>query len=252
MLSELIPLSLIEIMLCVSILFIAYVIKGMSGFGSGLIAIPLLALLLPLTVVVPVLALLSYSGTVYQGISFRKNASWKDLLPLLPFSLIGIVLALWILVNVNINFLTLALGIFIFCYAIYSLFPMRSVAGSRYWAVVAGSFAGFVGALFGTGGPFYVFYLKMRKLNKQHFRATISMIFLFDGAARMTGYIMSGLFTEKMLLLVVLLLPVLIAAIYTGNHLHFKIKEHRFNQLISILLLISGISLTIKSIKLMA
>ncbi len=255
MLAELLPLTPGELTLFSVVLFVAYMVKGLSGFGSGLVAIPLLAFVLPLTFVVPVLGLLSYSGTVVQSLSFRKDVAWRDMLPLIPFSLAGIALALWLLVNVDMAILTLILGLFIFCYSIYSLIP-RGLAqankGSRWWAVIAGGFAGLVGALFGTGGPFYVLYLKMRRLNKKQFRASITMIFLFDGGARMFGYFASGLFDAKMLLLVLILLPVLFIAMYVGHRLHIKINERRFNQVVSLLLVISGASLAIKSIYLMA
>ncbi len=43
MFSDLLPLTINELVLCIVIIFVAYVIKGLSGFGSGLVAIPLLA-----------------------------------------------------------------------------------------------------------------------------------------------------------------------------------------------------------------
>lgn len=251
MLPDLLPLTINELVLCIVIIFAAYVIKGLSGFGSGLVAIPLLAFFLPLPFIVPVLALLSYTGTVYQSITYRRDVVWRDLWPLLPFSLAGITIALWLLVNTDITVLTLALGIFIFCYAVYSLLPHDIKSGSRWWAVTAGGFAGLIGALFGTGGPFYVLYLKMRQVTKPQFRATITMIFLVDGAARLSGYFYSDLFTKKMVMLALVLLPVLILAMYVGQHIHIKINDRRFNQIVSILLLVSGLSLAIKSIYLM-
>ena len=251
MLSELLPLTINELVLCVVIIFVAYVIKGLSGFGSGLVAIPLLAFFLPLPFIVPILALVSYSGTVYQSFTYRSDVVWRDLWPLLPFSLAGITIALWLLVNTDVTVLTFMLGIFIFCYAVYSLLPHNIKSGSRWWAVAAGSSAGLIGALFGTGGPFYVLYLKMRQVTKQQFRATITMIFLVDGGARMFGYFYSDLFTNKMVMLALVLLPVLFLAMYVGQHLHIKINDHRFNQVVSILLLVSGLSLAIKSIYLM-
>ena len=251
MLADLLPLTINELVLCIVIIFVAYVIKGLSGFGSGLVAIPLLAFFLPLPFIVPVLALVSYTGTVYQSFTYRRDVVWRDLWPLLPFSLAGITIALWLLVNTDVTVLTLTLGIFIFCYAVYSLLPHEIKSGSRWWAVAAGSSAGLIGALFGTGGPFYVLYLKMRQVNKQQFRATITMIFLVDGAARLFGYFHSDLFTNKMVVLALVLLPVLILAMYVGQHLHIKINDHRFNQVVSVLLLVSGLSLAIKSIYLM-
>jgi hypothetical protein len=142
----------------------------------------------------------------------------------------------------------MALGVFVLSYSIYTLLPVSIHAGGRQWAVVAGSCGGMVGALFGTGGPFYVVYLRMRQLEKNQFRATIAMIFLVDGGARMTGYALNGLFTPQVLWMVATLLPVLFIAMYTGHHLHIKIDQRRFNQVISMLLMVSGCMLIIKSI----
>ncbi len=248
MLLELVELSPLQIFLSVVVIFIAYTVKGLSGFGSGLIAIPLLAFMFPLTFIVPVLGLLSYSGTVTQSFHLRKQVVWRDMLPLIPFSLLGIAMAIWLLVNVNANNLVLALGVFVLMYSVYSLLPLSVYAGSRHWAILAGLGGGVVGALFGTGGPFYVVYLKLRQLHKNQFRATIAMIFLVDGGARMTGYAFNGLFTTQVLWLVLTLLPVLFAGMYVGHHLHIKIDQKRFNQVISILLMVSGVMLILKSL----
>lgn len=252
MLFEILQLTPLQIVFCITIIFLAYTVKGLSGFGSGLIAIPLLVFMFPLTFVVPVLGLLSYSGTLMQSFHLRKQVVWRDMLPLIPFSLLGIVIAIRLLVSVDANILVMSLGVFVLLYSIYSLLPLSIHAGSRRWAILAGSCGGMVGALFGTGGPFYVLYLKMRQLDKNQFRATIAMIFLFDGGARMTGYALNGLFTPQALWMIAILMPVLFLGMYVGHHLHIKIDQQRFNQVISVLLMVSGIMLIVKSATAMA
>lgn len=247
MLLEILQLTPVQIIFSILIIFIAYTVKGMSGFGSGLIAIPLLAFIFPLTFIVPVLGLLSYSGTIMQSYQLRKQVVWRDMLPLIPFSILGIIIAVWLLVNVESNVLVAILGVFVLSYSIYSLLPLPDFEGSRGWAVVAGSFGGMVGALFGTGGPFYVVYLKMRKLGKGQFRATIAMIFLVDGGVRIGGYAVAGLYNEKVLWMLLVLFPVLLVGMYVGHHLHIKIAQKRFNQVISGLLFVSGLMLIYKS-----
>jgi uncharacterized membrane protein YfcA len=247
MLFDVIDLSPPQLIFAILIIFVAYTIKGLSGFGSGLVAIPLLALIFPLKFIVPVLGLLSYVGTIIQSITLRKHAVWRDIWPLLPFSMLGIGIAIWLLVSVDANILTMTLGVFVLLYAVYSLSSSTELSGGRRWAVAAGGFGGLVGALFGTGGPFYVLYLKMRGLEKGAFRATIASIFLIDGGVRMVGYASTGLFTNQVLSLIMILLPVLLIAMYAGNHLHVKIDQVRFNQIISIMLMISGLMLIIKS-----
>ena len=181
----------------------------------------------PLTFIVPVLGLLSYGGTVMQSFHLCKQVAWRDMLPLIPFSLLGIIIAIWLLVNVDADSLVLVLGVFVLLYSTYSLLPLPMYSGGRQWAIAAGFGGGMVGALFGTGGPFYVVYLKMRQLNKSQFRATIAMIFLVDGGARMAGYALNGLFTSQVLWLVLTLFPVLFAGMFVGHHLHFKINQDR-------------------------
>jgi len=247
MILDMLHVSINQLVFSAFIIFVAYAVKGLSGFGSGLIAIPFLALIFPITFIVPVIGLLSYSGTIMQSIHLRKHAAWQDLLPLLPFSLLGIMLAMWILVNVPQQILLMSLGVFVLAYSIYSLLPLSPLKGGWGWAILAGSMGGLVGALFGTGGPFYVLYLKNRRLNKSAFRASIVMVFLVDGGIRIIGYASSGLYNSKVFTMLLVGFPVLLMGMYVGNHLHIKINEKRFNQSISLLLLVSGIMLIYKA-----
>lgn len=247
MVIESLELTVLQMVFSIAVIFLAYIIKGLSGFGSGLIAIPLLAFIFPITFIVPVLGLLNYSGTLMQSYHLRKQVVWADMLPLIPFSLGGIAIAIWLLVNVDEKLLVRILGGFVLCYSVYSLLPLPDFKGGRKWAVLAGGFGGMVGALFGTGGPFYVVYLKMRQLNKAQFRATIAMIFFVDGGVRIIGYALNGLYTSQVLIMLALLFPILFLGMYVGHHLHVKFDQKKFNQVISILLMLSGCMLLYKT-----
>lgn len=247
MFLDFLQLSPLQILFSIVIIYIAYTVKGLSGFGSGLIAIPLLAFVFPITFIVPALGLLTYNGTIMQSFHLRKQVVWRDLLPLIPFTLFGISTALWLLVNLNEKILVRTLSIFVLLYSIYSLLPRPDPVGGRKWAVLAGSFGGMVSALFGTGGPFYVVYYKMRQLDKGQFRATMAMTFLIDGGIRIIGYSWSGLYSLQLISTVALFFPVLLLGMYTGHHLHIKMDQKRFNKLISILLLISAVMLFYKT-----
>src|SRR5512139_3158110 len=90
-------LPLLQLLFAVLFLIVAYFIRGIAGFGSGLIAIPLLAMMLPVTLVVPVIGLLDYLASMTHGTSNRHAIAWRDILPLLPFSFIGVAAALYLL-----------------------------------------------------------------------------------------------------------------------------------------------------------
>lgn len=240
-------LSIIQLSLIGLIITVSYLVRGLAGFGSALIAIPLLALMLPLSMVVPMVVLLDYLASTSHGLKNRELIKWRDLLPLLPFSIIGVVSALYLFKQIDAEILSKGLGVFILLFAFYSLAdiaPQR--VGRRYWAIPVGLLGGFIGTLFGTGGPFYVIYLKLRGLDKSSFRATFAMVFLLDGAGRLGGYLFSGLFNLDVVYLVGAALPVMILGMYVGGHMHTNLQQKTFQRVISMILIGSGFALLLK------
>jgi uncharacterized membrane protein YfcA len=237
----------IQIVVAISASVIAYTIKGLSGFGAGLIAIPILSFVLPVTIVVPVVSLLSNGANLIQSFKLRHHTCWPDIYPLIPFCLFGVFLAVWLLVNINAKQLALAMGLFVMGYALYSLLPTKSLTGPRLWAIPFGGLGGFFGALFGSSGFVYVTYLKLRPLNKVQFRATVATALALDGTIRISAYIGTGLFTTQVLVLVGLLFPILLLSIRLGNYLNLNISQSRFNLVVSTLLMVSGAVLVHKS-----
>lgn len=239
--------SLSQIALSIFIIVLAFLIRGIAGFGSGLIAIPLLALMFPLPIVVPVVGLLDFIAASSHGLKHRKSISWRTIFPLLPFTFMGIVAALYLFKTVDAYLLRKGLGIFILMFAFYTLFvKTQGLQGSRYWAIPAGLFGGFISALFGTGGPFYVLYLRVMHLDKQVFRATAAAIFLIDGSSRIVGYFASGFYSVNTLILVGIALPLMVLGLYIGEHIHTSLSQQDFQRGISLILIVSGIALVVQ------
>ncbi len=240
-------LGLAEMLLAALIIVVAFVVRGITGFGSGLIAIPLLALMLPVSTVVPMVVLLDYLASMSHGIHHFRAIRWKVLLPLLPFTLAGVIAALYLLKSLDMVLLSKALGGFVFVFGIYSLFSRQPrYQGGPLLAIPAGSLGGLVGTLFGTGGPFYVIYLQLRQLDKTAFRATVAMIFLLDGGFRLTGYILSGFYNPQTLWLVAAAMPVMLLALFAGGQIHTGISPLTFRRAIGVILLVSGMALILK------
>ena len=228
-------------------LLVAYFVRGIAGFGSGLIAIPLLALFLPLTVTVPLVVFLDYVASASQGLKDRAEIQWRQILPLLPFTAIGVLAGLHLFKTIDSVMLAHALGVFVLLYALYTLLITSGEGkASALWAGPAGALGGMVGTLFGTGGPFYVVYLKHRGLPKTQFRATFATIFLIDGAGRLTGYLAGGYFERDWMMLAALSLPVMGVGLYLGGQVHTNISQRAFQIAVSLLLMMSGISLLLR------
>src|SRR5262252_5981548 len=119
----------------VLVTFVGYLVFGVTGFGASPITIPVLAQVFPLTFVLPLTALLDLSSALALGLHTRRDASTRELLVLLPFTLAGLVLGVTLLVNLPVRAALLALGLFGCAYAIHLMVRPNRVRGlGRIWA----------------------------------------------------------------------------------------------------------------------
>ena len=234
----------------IGVLGVAYFIRGISGFGSGLVAVPLLALMFPLPIVVPFILLLDFTASLTLSGLNLKLVRWDEVKPLVPFGVIGVALGTTLLVNLPKTPLLIGLGIFVLVFAIRSLLNLHSEKNvSHWWALPASLTGGTVGGLFGTGGPPYVIYLAHRLKEKGQLRATLSGVFFLEGLFRIISFTMAGLLLNASVWQSFALgLPVALAALYGGSHVHMGLSQSQVTRLIGALLLLSSLSLFVKAL----
>jgi hypothetical protein len=243
--------TLEQIAATAAILLAAYFIRGITGFGSGLIAVPLLALFLPLQFVVPLILLLDFTASiVIGGFNFRR-VQWNELGLLIPFGVVGVILGTTLLVKLPPEPMLIGLAAFVFIFAVRSVLNIHGEnPASRGWAVPAALTGGTVGALFGTGGPPYVIYLNHRIRDKSDLRATFSALFFTEGITRIASFVVAGLLlSAKAWIAYFAALPVMLGALYLGGRAHVGLSPVRMTRLVGVLLLVSSLSLSFKALK---
>lgn len=230
------------------ILLAAYFIRGLTGFGSGLISVPLLALNHPLMFVVPLIMALDFIASFILGGVNSRQTNWDEIKRLLPFGVIGASFGVFALLRFPSSPILVALG----CFTIF--FGMRNALGiqpeghiSALWAVPAGLIGSGAGALFGTSAPPYIIYLTHRLEDKTAVRATFSWLFVLDGGFRLALFTAAGLlFESKTQIAIALGLIPMTAGLYFGNRLHINISRKRLLQVIGWILTGTGASLILK------
>ena len=78
-----------DLIMVICVVTSAYFIRGLTGFGSGLIAVPLLALSFPLTYAIPLVVALDFTASMAIGGINRQQTDWSEIKLLLPAGLIG-------------------------------------------------------------------------------------------------------------------------------------------------------------------
>lgn len=226
-------------------LLVAYIIFGIAGFGSALIASPVMALYLPLAEIVPVLALLDLCAAVVNVSRDGRNAQWSELKRLVPLMILGSLIGAAILLKSRPEILLLALGIFVVLYALYAfsgLKPARPFSPTA--AVPFGLVGGVFSALFGSGGFIYAIYLGGRIEKKEAFRITQTTLIGLSTLTRVIIFGLAGIYLDTNLwLLALVLLPGMLAGITLGRYFTLKMSREQFLKLINIILLASGVML---------
>jgi hypothetical protein len=231
-----------------AICLFAYFVRGVSGFGSGLIATPLLAHFLPLTTVVPLMLVLDFTANLVMTRATQGEADWAELKPLLLAGLVGVPVGALLLIRLPPAYLLLTLGPLIIAFGLRNALGIQNTRPlARGWALPAGFLGGAISGTFGTGGPPYVIYLTRRLTDKGALRATLARLFLVEGGLRLAVFAGLGL----LLVLPVWQLAVvgwgaLAAGLWSGNHVHLKMSSARIFRVVGWLLVLSGTSLLVK------
>jgi uncharacterized protein len=240
------PETLIAVAL---VILVGYTIFGATGFGASPITIPVLAHVLPLPFVLSLAAVLDLSSGLALGFHTRRQADTRELLMLVPFTLVGLALGVTLLVRLPRAATLLALGLFVCGYALYVMLGRRTERRlSRRWAAPAGALGGIIGALFGMGGPPYVVYITGRIPDPAVQRATISQMVIVNVGLRVVAFGVAGLLYSRTLwLAVMLLLPVAWAGVWVGNRVHGRVPPATMARMIGAALFLTGAALIVRT-----
>jgi uncharacterized membrane protein YfcA len=212
------------------VLLIATLIRSVFGFGEALVAVPLLALRLPVSVAAPLAVLVSITiAAVIIVQDWRKvhvrSAGW-----LVLSTLFGIPLGLALLTFGNHRAVKGTLAVIIMAFSLYALLgrkPPELHRDSRAWLLACGFCAGVLGGAYGMNGPPLAIYGAMRRWSAQHFRATLQGYFLPASLIGMAAYWVAGLWvpivTHYYLRSLALVLPAVLVGRTVNRQLHGEV-----------------------------
>jgi uncharacterized membrane protein YfcA len=233
------------------IIFIATVFRSAFGFGESLIAVPLLAIWLPLDIAVPLSVLLSITIAAIVVVQDWHKIHFRSAGSLIGFTLIGIPLGLLLLVKTDERIVKAILG------AVIAIFSVYLLAGKQLselkkdnnaWLFGCGLLAGILDGAYGINGPPLVIYGAKRRWSAQHFRATLQGYFLIASAVGLIGYWLTGLLVSTVFHYYLLCLPVMVPAVFIGRSINNRLTGESFFKYVYWVLLGIGLFLVTRSI----
>ncbi|WP_258806938.1 sulfite exporter TauE/SafE family protein [Pseudidiomarina sp. CB1] len=228
------------------IMFAGAFLQGITGFGSGLVAVPLLSLLLPLTMLTPMLSLINVALAVYLAWLLRHYLALRRWGPLFVAGIFGTLLGNYALAYVPLATLQLGMAIFVISAGLLFWFGIQLRLPARLPQQTGiGLLSGFANGALTLGGPPVVLFLTANRLARSEFRATLAVFFLALGMTNVVSFGLQGRYaTIDPLALLVLIVGALLGA-YGGHRLSGKLSEQGFRRLTLLLVIGAGIMVII-------
>ena len=228
-----------------AVVALAGLIQGLAGFGSALVAVPLLGLLLPVATLVPLVVLLGVAVSVLNLLHLHHALSGAPVGRLVQGYLLGTPLGLLFLTRAPEPLVLALLGLGLTGFALLSL-TGRQPRGRwlREQRLAVGAVSGALGAAYGTNGPPVILHVAAHpEWGSDRQKATLTLFFLISGLLTVLAHWAGGLLTGAVLLLALWSLPSLLTGALAGVWLYRRLGEHDYRRLVYALVLVTALML---------
>lgn len=228
----------------VIILFAGMLLQSTIGFGSALVAMPLLSGLIGIHTATAIVGILSVVSSLIITVVDRRHIDLRQSWQLTLASVLGVPVGLYLLYVLPEGIILKGLGALLIAYSVFSLLSaLRHAQSTRAFGWLAwplGFASGVLGGAYNTNGPPLVVFGVLNRWPPQQFRATLQSIFFMSGIVIALGQWAAGLWTTQALALAALAAPLLPIAILLGRWLNARIPQALFTQLLYVFLILLG------------
>ncbi len=231
---------LVLILIC----FAAFFTFGMTGFGSALIAMPLLVPILGVKVAAPLVALCGVGAEVVLIFRYRKEIRLGAIWRLALASGLAIPLGLLAAQYLDQRLVMHILGVVVTVYGAYGLLnlPLPWLRNQT-WAFPFGFLSGMLSGAYNTGGPPAVIYGTMSRWSPTEFKTNLQGMFLVNSSIVLTSHTLSGNITANVLTDFVIALPGVLLGLWLGMRIEKQVPPLLFRRIVLALLVVIGIRL---------
>lgn len=234
-------------LLFLAVIFFACFTQTLTGFGSALVAMPVLVGLLGLRTAAPTVALIGLVLEVGLLLRYRRSFAWAPVRRMIAGSLVGIPIGVWGLKAVDEQAALLVLGVFVVAYALYALAaPRLPDLRQPIWAYVVGLSAGVLGGAFNTSGPPVIVYGHARRWPTSSFKANLQGFFLVVTAWVVLVHGISGNLNPMVWRSFALSLAPMALGTGLGFWLDSRLQTAVFRRVVLVGLLLLGIQLILR------
>ncbi|RLA45144.1 MAG: sulfite exporter TauE/SafE family protein [Gammaproteobacteria bacterium] len=220
--------------------------KGGFGGAVSILAVPMMALIMPPTqaaaILLPILVVMDVLAVrAYWGISDRRA-----LHILLPGALVGVAIGYFTAEVMNEHYMRVLIGVISLAFGVQSLLGLQSRASREHHRLSGGLFGaltGFTSFSIHAGGPPFTMYLMPKQLSPLLFAGTAAIFFAVVNAVKLIPYYFLNQFTADNLLYSLVLVPLAPLGVKLGHFLVKRSTSSFYYSVISFFLVVVGVKL---------
>ena len=232
--------------------FAGALVKGVTGLGYPVLAVPLIALVTGIEDAVVVVAIPNLAANIalcWEARAARGEA--RDLGRLVGFGIVGAVIGTVALVRLPEQPLLIALactvGVFVVQMIRRPELGLDAATATR-WSPIAGLFTGLMQGAVGVSGPIVATWLHGYRLAVQTYVFSVTVIFGVTGAVQLIVLALQGQLLQGDRLLGALLAGVgVVIALPLGLRLRHRLSGPAFDKVVLGVLLVSAVSLVFEA-----
>ncbi len=221
--------------------------KGGFGGGVGIVAVPLMALVISpaeaAAIMLPILILMDVFGVW----TYRRDFDRHALGVMLPSAVVGIGIGGLLFGLLDVRLMRLLIGAIALAFVAHHFASGGRFAPARrpstWLGGLCGALSGFTSTLAHAGSPPASLYLLPLRLDKSVFVATNVIFFAAVNLIKLVPYWLIGQFTAANLATSLVLAPLAPLAMLAGIRLHHRIEPVTFYSLCYLFVALTGIKL---------
>jgi len=222
------------------IVFAAFCIKSLTGFGNTLVVNGAFAFIKENRFTTPVELIWNIPTNFWMVWKDRRHLDLRLVLPVCFSVIIGELVGARMLQFGNDAVLRSMLGLILIALGTEMLFNQRTFKPNTLVAIGVGLPSGILLGLFGIGALIAAWFNKLSE-GKESYRSNLCFIFLFENLFRAAVYGVSGLLTAETLGFSILLFPAVVLGMGAGRLIDHRLDAEAVRRLIIVLLILTGV-----------
>jgi len=216
------PISTLELVYALGIVFIAGVVRGLAGFGFSALCFFALAPIFSAQAIVPLMFVMEVLASLHLLPKVWRQIPWRWVMILCLGTIVGTPLGVISLQHWQSDLVRglAGGGVLIACFALWRQWRFKA-AESFVWLVIAGLLAGFVNGLASIGGLVAAVYMMSSNMRHAAMRAGLILFFLFTDLYGLSWFHGHNLMSPNLPSLLLVMMPMMLA----GNHIGYRLFD---------------------------